>query len=433
MNLLITGGRVIDPSQGIDGKLDILVEDGKIAKIGRDLHPGAKASKKGAPALEILEAEGQVVVPGLIDIHTHLREPGFEYKETIETGSEAAAAGGFTAVACMANTNPVNDNSSVTEFIIRQAAKCGLIRVYPVAAISRGSEGKILAEFGDLVHAGAVAFSDDGKPVMNGGLMRRALEYAHSFGVPIISHCEDTALSAGGLMNEGLPSTELGLPGIPAISEEVMVARDILIAGYTATALHIAHVSTAGSVELIRRAKEKGVRVTAETAPHYFCLSDEALRGYDTRLKVSPPLRGADDVAAIREGLRDGTIDAIASDHAPHSSIEKEVEFEYAANGIIGLETSLGLSLKLVEEGILSLPQIVEKMSVNPARILHLKGGTLKPGSEADITLIDPGKVWTVEVKNFRSRSRNSPFNGWPLKGKAVLTILGGEIRYHEL
>ncbi|HOD36730.1 MAG TPA: dihydroorotase [Syntrophales bacterium] len=432
MSLLIKGGRVVDPSQGLDAKMDILVENGKISKIGKDLPDGgAKASRK-APALQVIDARNLLVLPGLVDMHTHLREPGYEYKETIETGSQAALAGGFTSIACMPNTDPINDNRSVTEFIIRQAAKCGLVNVYPVAAISKGSEGKGLTEFGDLVEAGAVAFSDDGKPVMTGGLMRRALEYAGSFGTPILSHCEDATLSAGGLMNEGLTSTELGLPGIPSISEEVMVARDILIAAYTEAALHICHVSTAGSVDLIRDAKRRGVRVTAETAPHYFCLSEEALTEFDTRLKMNPPLRSTADVAAIKKGLGDGTLDAIATDHAPQSPIEKEVEFEYAANGIIGLETSLGLSLRLVDEGVLTIPQLVERMSLNPAKILRLNKGTLKPGADADIAIIDPGKVWTVDVRKFRSKSRNSPFGGWPLKGKVTHTIVGGIIKYTE-
>jgi len=432
MNLLIKGGHVVDPSQGLDAKMDILVENGKISKIGKDLPDGgAKASRK-APALQVIDARNLLVLPGLVDMHTHLREPGYEYKETIETGSEAALAGGFTSIACMPNTDPINDNRSVTEFIIRQAVKCGLVNVYPVAAISKGSEGKGLTEFGDLVEAGAVAFSDDGRPVMTGGLMRRALEYAGSFGVPIISHCEDATLSAGGLMNEGLTSTELGLPGIPSISEEVMVARDILIASYTEAALHIAHVSTAGSVDLIRDAKKRGVRVTAETAPHYFCLSEEALTEFDTRLKMNPPLRSTADIAAIKKGLRDGTLDAIATDHAPQSSIEKEVEFEYAANGIIGLETSLGLSLRLVDEGILTLTQLVEKMSLNPAKILRLNKGTLKPGADADITIVDPEKAWTVDVKKFRSKSRNSPFGGWQLKGKVTHTIVAGVVKFTD-
>jgi dihydroorotase len=425
MKLLIKGGRILDPTQRIDEISDILIENGKIVQIGKDQ---AGSSEN----LMILEVQGFLVVPGLIDMHTHLREPGFEYKETIRSGSLAAVAGGFTSIACMPNTDPVNDNRSTTEFILHQAALAGFARVFPVACISKGSEGKVLAEFGDLKDAGAVAFSDDGKPVENSRLMRSALEYAASFQMPVISHCEDISLSKDGAMNESVISTQLGLRGIPNIAEDIMVARDIEIAGYTGTSVHIAHVSTAGSVRLIREAKERGICVTAETAPHYFTLTDESLREYDTNFKMNPPLRTVADVTAIREGLRDGTIDAIASDHAPQSSIEKDVEFEYAANGIVGLETSLALSLKLVEEGILSLEQLILKMSANPAGILKIDKGTLKPGSDADITVIDPAKEWTVDIRNFRSQSRNSPYHGWVLKGKAAMTIVGGEIKYRE-
>jgi dihydroorotase len=425
MKLLIKGGRILDPTQRIDEISDILIENGKIAQIGKD--PAGSSED-----LQILEVQGLLIVPGLIDMHTHLREPGFEYKETVRSGSLAAVAGGFTSIACMPNTDPVNDNRSTTEFILRQAALAGFARVFPVACISKGSEGKVLAEFGDLKDAGAVAFSDDGKPVENSRLMRSALEYAASFQMPVISHCEDISLSKDGAMNESVISTQLGLRGIPNIAEDIMVARDIEIAGYTGTSVHIAHVSTAGSVRLIREAKERGICVTAETAPHYFTLTDESLREYDTNFKMNPPLRTVADVTAIREGLRDGTIDAIASDHAPQSSIEKDVEFEYAANGIVGLETSLALSLKLVEEGILSLEQLILKMSANPAGILKIDKGTLKPGSDADITVIDPAKEWTVDIRNFRSQSRNSPYHGWVLKGKAAMTIVGGEIKYRE-
>ncbi|MDO9527529.1 MAG: dihydroorotase [Syntrophales bacterium] len=426
MNILLKGGRVVDPSQNIDEEIDLLIKEGKIAQIGKDIDKNTIADS----APQTLNLEGKIVVPGLIDMHTHLREPGFEYKETIQTGCQAAVAGGFTSIACMPNTNPINDNRSVTELIHRQAKRYNLANVYPIAAISRGSEGITLTEFGDLKDAGAVAFSDDGKPVMNSALMRRALEYAFSLDIPIISHCEDTTLSAGGLMNEGFVSTELGLQGIPNIAEDIMVARDIAIADYTNTPVHIAHVSTAGSVRLIRAAKERGIKVTAETAPHYFSLTDETLNKYDTCAKVYPPLRSADDVTAIKEGLSDGTIDAIASDHAPHSSIEKEVEFEYASSGMIGLETSLSLSLKLVAEGILTLNQLILKMSTNPAGILRIPKGTLKIGSDADITVIDTEREWTVDINTFRSKSKNSPFNGWKLKGMAVLTIMGGEIKY---
>ena len=426
---LLAGGRIIDPFRNIDEEMDILVENGRIAKVGKDLSPSNTAKKKTGGEVAVIDLRGMLVVPGLIDMHVHLREPGFEYKETIQSGSEAASAGGFTAVACMPNTSPVNDNRSVTEFIRMKAAACGLVRVYPIAAISRGSEGTSLAEFGDLADAGAVALSDDGKPVMNGGLMRRALEYAASLDMPVISHCEDQHLSMGGAMNEGFVSTELGLPGIPSAAEEAMVSRDIILAGFTGTAVHIAHVSTVGSVQMIREAKARGIRVTAETAPHYFTLTDEALREFDTNTRVNPPLRSRDDVAAIKKGLGDGTIDAIATDHAPHARTDKDVEFEYAACGISGLETALPLSLKLVEEGVLTLEQLIRAMSTNPARILRVSGGTLTPGAEADITVIDPNREWTVDPGRLRSQGKNTPFSGWAMKGKAVMTMVAGEIK----
>jgi dihydroorotase len=430
---LFRGGRIIDPSQKMDETADLLIEEGRIAEIGKDLRePRSRKRGDKAEGPVVLDIQGKIISPGLIDMHTHLREPGFEYKETIETGSRAAAAGGFTALACMPNTNPVNDNRSVTEYVLRKARDCGLVRVYPIAAVSRGSEGKVLAEMGDLKDAGAVAFSDDGRPVMNSTLMRRALEYANSFGRPVISHCEDYTLSQGGLMNESFVSTELGLRGIPNAAEDIMVMRDIALAEYTGTSVHIAHVSTAGAVRIIRDARARGVKVTAETAPHYFTLTDEALRAYDTNTKVNPPLRTRTDVEALKEGLRDGTIDAIASDHAPHASTDKDVEFEYAASGIVGLETSLGLSLRLVEEGICSMSELILKMSTNPAGILRVSGGTLKIGNDADITIIDPEMIWKVDSAAFKSKSRNSPFNGWRLKGKAVCVIVGGEIKMSE-
>lgn len=433
MKLLLTGGRVIDPSQNLDTQMDVLIDNGKIAKIGKNIHKPDTASRKSSTGeITIIDLKGMVVVPGLIDMHTHLREPGFEYKETIQTGSVAAAAGGFTSIACMPNTRPVNDTRSVTEYIKRKAASCNLVNVYPIAAISLGSEGTTMAEFRDLQDAGAVAFSDDGKPVTDSALMRRALEYANSLDMPVISHCEDLHLSAGGSMNEGFVSTELGLQGIPNIAEEAIIARDIIIADYTKTILHIAHVSTAGAVRLIRDAKERGVRVTAETAPHYFVLTDEALREYDTCAKVNPPLRTAEDVNAIKEGLKDGTIDVIASDHAPHASTDKEVEFEYAAFGITGLETSLALSLKLVNDGILTMKELILKMSANPAGILNIPKGNLKIGSDADITVIDLDKNWTVDRNSMRSKGKNTPFHGWRMKGKAIMTIMGGIIKYQE-
>lgn len=429
MKLLLTGARIIDPAQNIDSLMDILLDDGKVVKIGINLSKSLK-SKDSEKTTQIIDLTGMIVVPGLIDMHTHLREPGFEYKETIASGCAAAVAGGFTSIACMPNTNPVNDNRSITEFILRKAAEAALANVYPVGAISMDSAGSKLTEFWDLKEAGIVALSDDGKPVMNAALMRRAMEYASSLKLPVISHCEDINLSADGLMNEGYYSTILGLRGIPSAAEEVMIARDILIAEFIGTPVHIAHVSTAGSVHLIRDAKKRNLNVTAETAPHYFTLTDEALQSYDTNFKINPPLRSKKDVEVIKEGLADGTIDVIACDHAPHGRTDKEVEFEYAANGITGLETSLGLSLDLINSKILTWPELIAKMSLNPARILNLPKGTLKTGSDADITVIDPQIKWTVDVQAFRSRGKNSPFHGRKMQGKAILTIVGGEIKY---
>ncbi|MDA8124790.1 MAG: dihydroorotase [Deltaproteobacteria bacterium] len=427
MKLLLKGGRVVDPAGKTDGKADLLIENGRIVRTGKDL-----AKEECASAAEVIDCRGRFVVPGLIDIHTHLREPGFEYKETIASGCEAAVAGGFTSIACMPNTDPVNDSRSVTEFIRRKAAECGIANVYPIAAITLKSEGASLCEFWDLKEAGASGFSDDGKSVMNGALLRRALEYAASLELPVIVHCEDRHLSAGGVMHEGAVSTELGLTGIPALAEDVMVARDLLLSEYTGAPIHIAHVSTAGAVRLIREAKARGVRVTAETAPHYFTLTDEAVRGYDTFAKVYPPLRGAEDLAAIREGLRDGTLDAIASDHAPHARTDKEVEFDYAASGLTGLETSLALSLRLVADGVLTLSALIAALTVRPAQILRIAKGTLADGADADVAVIDPEKEWTVDRAGLRSRGKNTPFQGWPMKGKAVLTIVGGVIRYRD-
>jgi dihydroorotase len=427
MRLLLKGGRIIDPSQNMDATMDLLIEKGTVSRIATTI-PERKGEKTA-----VIDLTGMILTPGLIDMHTHLREPGHEYKETVQTGSEAAVAGGFTSIACMANTEPINDNRSVTEFILRQAQAAGMARVYPVAAVSKGEQGKFLTEFADLKDAGAVALSDDGNPVMDSRLMRNALEYASSLGIPIISHCEDTNLSAGGQMNEGYTSTELGLQGIPNTAEHIMIARDIALAEFSNVSVHIAHVSTAESVRIIREAKKRGVMVTAETAPHYFTLTDEVLKEFSTNFKMYPPLRKNEDVEAIKEGLKDGTIDAIASDHAPHSSIEKDVEFEYAANGIIGLETSLSASLILVKENVLSLSQLIEKMSTNPSGILKIPGGTLKAGSNADITVIDLQKKWIVKADTFRSKSRNTPFEGRKFRGRAVLTIVGGNVKYSIL
>lgn len=423
MGLLLKGGLVVDPAQDLEAPLDLLIDQGRIARLAA---PGAIPSA----GHEVRDCTGLVVCPGFIDIHVHLREPGQEYKETILTGGQAAAAGGFTAVACMPNTQPVNDHATVTRFILERAAQAQQVRVYPVAAISQGSQGQILAEYGELQAAGAVAVSDDGRPVVNAQLMRRALEYAHTFGLLVMSHAEDLDLAGQGVMHEGTVSLRLGLRGIPAAAETVAVFRDCELARLTGARLHIAHISTAGAVEIIRRAKAVGTPVTAETAPHYFSLTHEAVHGYDTNAKMNPPLRTAADVAAIKEGLADGTLDCIATDHAPHSVLEKEVEFDQAANGIIGLETAVGLSLRLVAEGVLTLRQLVAKLSTNPARILGVPGGMLREGGPADITVLNLQHPWTVDVAQFRSKSRNSPFHGWELPGRAVLTVVGGKVVY---
>lgn len=426
MKYLIRGGRLIDPANQVDDLMDIYIHNGKI----QDLLPAApRRTAKELADYKIIPAEGLVVTPGLIDMHTHLREPGQEYKETILTGAQAAVAGGFAAVACMPNTQPVNDQRSVCEFIVSRAREARLAKVFPVGAISVGLRGEALAEYGDLKEGGAVALSDDGHPVMNGQLMRRAMEYAKTFRLPIISHCEDLQLSQSGVMNEGPTSTWLGLRGIPAAAEETMVQRDILLCQLTGQPLHIAHVSTAGSVQFIREAKKKGLPVSAETAPHYFTLTDEALVGFDTLAKVNPPLRSREDLQAIQKGLRDGTLDVIASDHAPHSPIEKEVEFEQALSGLIGLETALPLTLRLVHKGLLTLPQAVAKFTVGPARVLNLDGwGQLRVNGPAHLTIMDPNLEFLVDVQQFRSKSRNSPFNGLELKGKALLTMVDGRI-----
>ncbi|MFZ5451520.1 MAG: dihydroorotase [Thermodesulfobacteriota bacterium] len=425
MSLLIKGGLVVDPSQHLEDPRDLLVEGGKIVA----LEPPGQIPEEGR---RVISASGLVVTPGLVDMHVHLREPGEEYKETIESGTRAAIQGGFTGVACMPNTKPVNDNAAVTRLILTQAKAAGYARVYPVGAVSVGSQGQSLSEYGDLKAAGVVAVTDDGRPVSNAMLMRRALEYARTFDLPVISHCEDLDLAADGVMHEGPVSLQLGLKGIPAAAEEVMVYRDLTLARLTGARLHIAHVSTAGSVAIIRLAKAMGLPVTAETAPHYFTLTEEAVRGYDTHAKVNPPLRTDMDVQAIKEALRDGTLDAVACDHAPHSSLEKEVEFTAAAFGLIGLETSLGLTLKLVHNGALNLSQAIGALSTNPAAILGITGGTLKKEAPADITLIDLNREWTVDANTFASKSRNCPFNGWTLKGKAVMTILGGKVVWQD-
>jgi len=430
MEIHIIGGRVVDPGH-FDGIADILVEDGKIVKITENGQTGTqnRASNIQQSEARIIDACGKIVTPGLIDMHVHLRQPGHEHKETIETGCRAAARGGFSAICCMPNTVPVNDSRQVTEYVLAKAAEVDLVRVHPVAGISKGLEGKTLCEYEDLKQAGAIAVSDDGEPVMNSRLMRDALERAGNHNLPVISHCEDLSLAAGGVMNEGIVSKKLGFAGIPNAAETIMVLRDIALCELTGAPVHIAHVSTAESVRSIRDAKARGAKVTAETAPHYFTLTENAVNECGTHAKMNPPLRTERDRKAICEGLADGTIDAIATDHAPHSSKEKAVAFAAAANGIIGLETSVSLSLKLVKDGVLSLSRMVEKMSTNPARILGLEN-RLRDGRPADITIIDPELPTTVVAADFQSLSRNSPFDGRHLTGKPVLTMVEGRIVY---
>jgi dihydroorotase len=402
----------------------VLIEGDRIVGVG---NPGTLGTDARA-----IDAHGQLVTPGLIDMHVHLREPGYEYKETIATGVRAALAGGFTAVACMANTNPVNDSGAVTQFILDRAALAAGARVYPIGALSVGLRGERLAEIGEMHRAGIVAVSDDGMPVMDAGLMRRALEYARLFDLPVIVHEEDRELAGGGVMHEGPTAVRLGLRGVPAAAEEVMVARDIALAELTGGRLHIAHVSTAGAVALVRTARARGVAVSAEVTPHHLFLTDEAVEGYDTNAKMAPPLRTAADVAALRAGLADGTIEAIASDHAPHHRDEKDVEFDVAANGVVGLETTLALGLRLVAEGVLGLPALVERLSTGPAKILGRPGGTLAPGVPADVTLIDPERRWKVDPRALRSRSRNTAFAGWEMTGRATTVLVGGRVVHED-
>ena len=420
MKLLLKGGRVVDPATKTDAVLDVLLEDGLVAR----LEPSIAA--EGA---RVFEARGLVVAPGFVDMHAHLREPGEEWKETIETGTRAAAAGGFTAVACMPNTVPVNDERAVTEFILARSRESARVRVYPIGAITKGQKGEQLAEIGDLVAGGAVAVSDDGHPVASGTLFRKALEYASMFGVPVIDHCEDPDLSDEGVVNEGVVSTLLGLKGWNHSAEEVMVFRDLLLAEETGGRVHIAHASTAGSVALVRDAKRRGVRASVEVTPHHLALTEDACRAYDTRAKMNPPLRTEADRRALLEALADGTVDAIATDHAPHHEDEKNVEFARAPFGVIGLETAVSLALdRLVAAEKAPLPRLVALFSSGPCGILGLPGGTLAPGSPADVTVIDLERLITVDVSRFQSKSRNSPFDGWALRGGPVATIVGGEI-----
>lgn len=424
MRTLIKGGQVIDAKTKINDCLDILIEDGKITEIGKDIE-----FVNG----DIIYAQGKYVLPGLVDAHCHLRDPGQEYKEDIETGTRSAAKGGFTSIACMPNTSPVIDNEAIVKYIINKAKQDGVVNVYPIGAISKGLKGEELSEIGELKFAGAVAVSDDGKPLKNSALMKKALQYSSMFDITVISHCEDLDLVDEGTMNEGYMSTVLGLRGIPSAAEEIMVSRELILAEYTKIPVHIAHVSTELSVDLIRHAKSRGVKVTCETCPHYFSLTDEACEGFNTLAKVNPPLRTRKDVDAIIEGLKDGTIDIIATDHAPHHQDEKNVEFAIAANGMVGFETALPLCVTyLVKPGYFTMEQLVEKMCVNPSKILGLNKGSIEVGSSADLTIIDMDEEYVVDVSKFSSKSKNSPFDGFKLQGTVYYTIVNGNVVVRE-
>jgi dihydroorotase len=421
-DLLIRNGTLIDPSQSLEGKRDLLIRDGIVASI---------EEKIAAEDVGVFDARGLIVAPGFIDLHVHLREPGQEYKETIESGARAAIAGGFTSVCCMPNTSPVNDNSSVTRFILEQARKAGLANVFPIGAITVGSNGAQLAEIGEMKTAGIVAISDDGRPVLDSGLMRRAMEYASDFDLPVVDHCEDCCGATGWAMHEGEYSALMGLKGLPGAAEDLHVSRDIMLADITGARVHIAHISTARSVDLVRQAKAKGLAISCEVAPHHFTLTDKDVyeSGYNTHFKMAPPLRSQSDLDAILEGLRDGTIDVIATDHAPHHANEKMREFDHAPNGITGLETAVPLTLdRLVQRGVIRLARMVDLLSCAPARIFRLDRGTLKPGAVADVTIFDPEKTFQVDVSKSQSKSRNSPFDGLTLKGAPDATIVGGRV-----
>ena len=423
MRLLIQNGYVIDPSQGTNTGRNLLIEDGRVV--------GLYSYSDGVPeGAEVFDATGLIVAPGFIDMHVHLREPGHEYRETIASGAAAAVAGGFTTVCAMPNTNPINDNAAVTRFVIEQAERAGLASVLPIGAITKNSEGSELAEMGEMKDAGIIAVSDDGRPVPTAGMMRRAMEYARGFDLPVIDHCEDKSLARGGVMHEGHWSLVLGMRGMPAAAEEIDAERNCLLAKLTGARVHLAHVSTRGAIEAVRRAKENGLLVTCEVAPHHWTLTDEAVQEYDTNTKINPPLRSRDHVDAIIEGLRDGTIDVIATDHAPHHADEKALEYDQAPFGIVGLETAVGLAMeRLVNEGVISLERLVEICSTNPARILRLDDrGTLRAGTRADLTIIDPEMTWTFDVLKSKSKSRNTPFDGNTFRGAAVATIVGGRI-----
>jgi dihydroorotase len=424
--LLIRGGRVIDPAQGVDASRDVLLEDGRVAAVG------AKLSARGA---RVVDAGGLVVCPGFIDLHVHLREPGREDKETIATGTRAAAAGGFTAVCAMPNTSPINDNAGITRFILDQARSVGVVRVHPIGAITRGSRGEELAEYGDLKESGCVAVSDDGRPVASARMMRRALEYARAFDLPVVDHCEEPALSERAAMNEGPVATLLGLRGAPAAAESIVVERDVQLAELTSGRLHVAHLSTAAAADAVRRGKARGVRVTAEATPHHLLLTDQAVKDsdYDASTKMNPPLRSEADRRAVVEALRDGTIDAIATDHAPHTVDDKNVEYEAAAFGVVGLETAVSLCLdRLVAPGLLTLPRLVALLSSGPARAFGLPGGALAPGSPGDVTVLDLNRPCKVDPARFQSKGRHTPFAGWTLEGAPVMTIVAGNVVWED-
>jgi dihydroorotase len=423
MRFLLKDGTLIDPAAGVNGARDLLIENGRVARVGQDL------PAEGGRVLEV--PRGTVIVPGLIDMHVHLREPGHEHKETIASGTASAVAGGFTAVACMPNTDPVNDHAGITGYMLAKAAEARLARVYPIGAVSVGSKGEQLTEIGDLRRAGCVAISDDGRPVASALLMRRALEYAGMFDMPVIDHCEDPSLKADGVAHEGARASMLGLKGLPAVAETLLVDRGILLSELTGSHFHVAHMSVATALRSVRDGKARGVRVTCEVAPHHFCLTDAALEGYDTNTKMNPPLRETQDVEAMLAGLADGSIDVIATDHAPHHADEKALEFDRAPFGIVGLETAVALCLdRLVHRGVLSMARLVELLSVNPARILRVDGGTLAEGAPADITVLAPDLTARVEAASFVSKSRNTPFEGWELRGAAAATMVGGRVVY---